>query len=406
MLGVVPISFAYTCGNTFVGRGSNTKSYAPLVNEIFQNGRGWLNESSNDPFFADLSLLQGVEMDGKDFEKDIKPMVDAAIENGNWLLLAGHEIGTGGIQTTRVKMLKELVKYLNEKSSDVWFAPVGPIASYIESKRNEEAKILSKSMSFCASFDHGFDADYARGDRHIYGMNSSGKSGVGVRGQLPSEVGLSLERGKSGNALEFKRKSKSRVYFSSKDNLNKMEEDLSGSISFWLSLDPENDLAPGYTDPIQVTDSGFDDNAIWVDFSDKNPRIFRMGVFGEVGEWNPKKIKVDDNPDFMDRLVVARDRPFRSDRWTHIVITYSKLSDILGQATLYVNGQLQGARTIKESFSWEIDQSKIYLGINFIGLMDEISIFDRELSREEVFGLYLLPDGINTVLNVKRALDD
>ena len=37
-------------------------------------------------------MLQGMEMDGKDFEADIKPLVDAAIDNGSWLLLAGHEI--------------------------------------------------------------------------------------------------------------------------------------------------------------------------------------------------------------------------------------------------------------------------------------------------------------------------
>ena len=35
MLGVVPRSFAYSCGQTFVGRGANTQSYVPLIDELF-----------------------------------------------------------------------------------------------------------------------------------------------------------------------------------------------------------------------------------------------------------------------------------------------------------------------------------------------------------------------------------
>jgi len=38
MLGVAPISFAYTCGQKFVGRRANTRSYLPLIAEMFSSG--------------------------------------------------------------------------------------------------------------------------------------------------------------------------------------------------------------------------------------------------------------------------------------------------------------------------------------------------------------------------------
>src|SRR5918993_1146341 len=92
LLGVTPRTFAYPCGQTYVGRGRQTQSYVPLVAEMFIAGRGWLDEAANDPAYVDLAQTTGVEMDGKDFEQ-IRPLLDDARKSGAWLVLAGHEIG-------------------------------------------------------------------------------------------------------------------------------------------------------------------------------------------------------------------------------------------------------------------------------------------------------------------------
>jgi peptidoglycan/xylan/chitin deacetylase (PgdA/CDA1 family) len=39
-LGVHPVSFAYPCGQTFIGRGINVQSYVPLIAFLFESGRG------------------------------------------------------------------------------------------------------------------------------------------------------------------------------------------------------------------------------------------------------------------------------------------------------------------------------------------------------------------------------
>lgn len=135
LLGVKSTVFAYPCGSTFIGRGTNTKSYVPLVAELFVAGRGWLNESPNDPSFCDLAQLTGMEMDGKDFEQ-ILPLVKSAQEAGAWLVLAGHEIGGSGGQTTRVEMLKRLIVYAQDPANGIWIATMGEIASYVQKQRN------------------------------------------------------------------------------------------------------------------------------------------------------------------------------------------------------------------------------------------------------------------------------
>ena len=134
LLGVTPRSFAYPCGQTFVGRGRDTRSYVPIVAELFLAGRGWLAETANDPAFVDLAQTLGVEMDGKDFA-GIRPMLDEARARGAWLVLAGHDIGVDGRQTTRVAMLDELLAYVSDRANGIWLATVAEAADTILRQR-------------------------------------------------------------------------------------------------------------------------------------------------------------------------------------------------------------------------------------------------------------------------------
>jgi peptidoglycan/xylan/chitin deacetylase (PgdA/CDA1 family) len=134
LLGVECQVFAYPCGQTFVGRGKETKSYVPVVAELFVSGRGWLDEGPNDPEFCDFAQLTGVESDGKDFEQ-ILPLIESAKKNGQWLVLAGHEMSESGAQTTRLSMLKKLLEYAQDPAHGIWIAPVGTVAKYIKEQR-------------------------------------------------------------------------------------------------------------------------------------------------------------------------------------------------------------------------------------------------------------------------------
>lgn len=130
LLGVTPKVFAYPCGQTFVGRGSTTKSYVPLVAKIFLTGRTYRDKIPNDPSFSDFAQLTGIDMDEIDFE-DILPILEHAKTNHQWVILGGHEMGKSGYQTTRLSMLKQLMKYAADPANGVWIAPVGKVAEYI-----------------------------------------------------------------------------------------------------------------------------------------------------------------------------------------------------------------------------------------------------------------------------------
>lgn len=134
LLGVTPESFAYPCGQTFVGRGTNTQSYVPIAARLFVTARGWLDEAPNDPAYVDFAQLTGMESDGKDFE-EILPIIESASKTGQWVVLAGHDMREAGGQTTRLSMLERLSAYVMNPANGVWVAPVGTVARYVRDQR-------------------------------------------------------------------------------------------------------------------------------------------------------------------------------------------------------------------------------------------------------------------------------
>jgi peptidoglycan/xylan/chitin deacetylase (PgdA/CDA1 family) len=133
--GVLPRTFAYPCGQTFVGRGRAVVSYVPLVSELFLAGRLWLSEAPNDPGYVDLAQITGYPMDDVDFS-ELEPVVRDAIARGQWLVLAGHDIGaTQGRQVTRVAMVRALTRYLQQPDRRVWVDTVCAVATYVNRTR-------------------------------------------------------------------------------------------------------------------------------------------------------------------------------------------------------------------------------------------------------------------------------
>ncbi len=139
LLGVRPKTFAYPCGQTFIGRGGTVESYIPMVAEQFIVGRGWLNEGPNIPAFCDLSQVMGMPMDNQKFAS-IKKLMDTAVANGQWLVLVGHDVGGIGAQSTDASTLAAICKYAKDPGNGVWIDTVQAIGSYVQ---QEQSRIKS-----------------------------------------------------------------------------------------------------------------------------------------------------------------------------------------------------------------------------------------------------------------------
>jgi len=253
---------------------------------------------------------------------------------------------------------------------------------------------IKQSLLFHASFDKELKADYSIGDPNLYDSpNRNARDTVSTELAYAAISHITIGGMSGGGALKFEDKSRAVAYFKSHKNLNYTQSNWQGTISFWLSLDPNVDLKPGYCDPIQITDVGYNDASIWVDFTRDSLRQFRLGVIGDLAHWNPDTLDIDDNPAFEKRLVYVKNPPFNGSEWTHVVITHSFLGSDQGIASLYLDGKLQGTMSdIKDPFDWNLEESNIYLGLSYIGLFDELMIFDRPFSAEEVIQLGNIED--------------
>ncbi|MHA7057386.1 LamG-like jellyroll fold domain-containing protein [Aquimarina sp. M1] len=259
---------------------------------------------------------------------------------------------------------------------------------------------LKEALTFYASFDKGVPADFALGDPQLYTVPSRDARDSAKAGLHKEGIQVAKNQGLHGDALRYTSNNKGYIYYISKNNITYNSDNWNGAVSFWLNLDPATDLEPGYCDPIQITDVSYNDASIWVDFTKNNPRDFRLGVIGDKTAWK-KDTTVSDNddPDFINQLLPVSEPPFAKGTWTHIFINYKNLNSDTGKTSLYINGELKGKREgISDPFTWKLDQSNIYLGLGYIGLMDELSIFNRSLTQKEITTLYTLENGVHTLL--------
>ncbi|MDY8136044.1 LamG-like jellyroll fold domain-containing protein [Aquimarina sp. 2201CG5-10] len=258
-------------------------------------------------------------------------------------------------------------------------------------------KQLKDHVLFYSSFDGKLAADVSVGDAMIYTAENYKKTTKAKTGLNDPNVVLAKNKGLTGDALHFKKAKTSAVFYKAYKNVGYSNKSWSGTISFWLQLDPNKDLAPGYCDPICITDVRYNDAALWVDFTDHDPRKFRFGALGDLDVWNPEN--KDDKAKWEKRTVTVNKPPFNKGEWTHIAITFSKVNTTKSVFRLYLNGELKGViKDVNDPFTWEAEKGKIMLGLGYIGLMDELTVFNKPLDLQEIKFVFELKKGIKTLL--------
>ena len=250
--------------------------------------------------------------------------------------------------------------------------------------------LLKSALTFYASYDKGLDADLAKGDNQLYTLvNKQPKAG----NHTENKSRLAKGKGLTGDALLFTKRNAKWLFYDGVKNFKFEKKNWSGTVSFWLKVDPINELDPGYVDPIQITPFTWNNASFFVDFNkDGNPRSFRLGAFADKPVWNPEN---KDVPESQRPLVPAKSNPFSKEKWTHVAFTWERFNTGKkdGVSSLYLNGKKEGSITgWNQQFSWSGKPHRILIGLNYMGLFDDLSCFNRALSDNEIAKLYASPD--------------
>jgi hypothetical protein len=264
-----------------------------------------------------------------------------------------------------------------------------------EAKAEAEALArLSRALTMHASFDNGLAADFSRGDKQSYIQRG--------KDLLPAnptdDVRLAPGAGRYGGALHFTRKNSFRPAFKDAGILGYNDTNWNATVSVWLRLNPDQDLEPGYCDPVQIVGDDGKKGFIFLEWSkDETPRYFRYAIRPLFEIWNPDNVQWADIP-FAKRPMVQVERaPFSRETWTHVVFTLRNINrqDESPSGQLYLNGKLQG--TIGNwdlRFGWDPKQVLLVLGAAYVGHMDDLAVFNRALADDEVSRLYQLKQGV------------
>lgn len=256
---------------------------------------------------------------------------------------------------------------------------------------------LRKAVTFYASFDESVAGDFGNGDLK-----------PGMRYPHPTEKGqfhfqkgidttvLKVAKGKgiAGGAFEATDvvPKNGWLYFPVKGNLAVKKGGWSGSLSIWCNTDPNRLIKSKFCDPVQITQKGYDNGALWFDFNDaKPPRDLRFGAFTAR---SPEKKAVPET-DPKAPLIRYPGVNWKAGEWHHVVLTFKNLDTGKPDAhtTLYIDGKLIGeVKDQSIAMDWDLEKAMVYLSLGYVGLLDEIALFDRALTAEDVLLLHTQPD--------------
>ena len=85
---------------------------------------------------------------------------------------------------------------------------------------------------------------------------------------------------------------------------------------------------------------------------------------------------------------------FKAGDWHHVVLNWKNFDSGKEDAVsaLYIDGKLIGE--IKDraiAMDWDLEKAGIYVAVNYIGLLDELALFNRALTPEEIATLHKQP---------------
>lgn len=255
---------------------------------------------------------------------------------------------------------------------------------------------LKSALVFHASFDQGLDADFSKGDKACVV-----KKGATFVPCVPNDEVKLAAAGKFGGCLHFPKKGATRPQFSGVNMLGYNDKSWSATVSVWLQLTPDEDLEPGYCDPVQIVGDDTKKGFIFLEWSkNETPRFFRYAIRPLVHIWNPTNVQWDDIAFDKRPMVQVANAPFRRDAWTHAVFTLDKINDKSAKpgGSLYLNGKLQGRIEGWDlSFGWQPQSVALVLGAAYVGHLDDLAVFNRALSDAEVAQLFQLPAGAGSL---------
>lgn len=264
-----------------------------------------------------------------------------------------------------------------------------------------DSTALREALTLHASFDETLSADFAKGAADLRHFTTRAQRKAGGEPAKPGKhLEIQPEAGQIGGAMYRGAGHEGRLFYPAAKNLTLDQPILSGTVSVWLRTNPDEDIPRAFCDPIMFISDNHRDGFMFLEWSkDHTPRKFRYAILPEYARWNEEDRDWESFPDDQRPMVQLGDRPFDRERWVHVAFTYDQINaGRAGRGALFIDGQPVGEISGWDlTFAWNPEAVIIAVAWNYVGWMDDLAIFDRALTAEEIARLHALPGGVGSL---------
>lgn len=262
----------------------------------------------------------------------------------------------------------------------------------------QDASHINDHLLFLSTFDDTTDVNLFGPDNDagwIYTAESTKRVKVLMNDRC-AEVSIDKAAGKIGDCLTFAAKTESVLFYQASPNLAAPCSNWAGTLSFWLKPDPER-LGIEDCYPVQLSDGDWNHGGFFVRFPGKRLSTFE---FGAVSASDSAEAAIDPGDVGLDQrfvTAVARER-IPNDQWTMVTLTFESVNPEGNDASLvkfYLNGQLVGQIQPSLRIKWmdpvaskAVRDAAVFLGIRYVGGIDDLRIYEKALPRQRIQMLY------------------
>ena len=172
------------------------------------------------------------------------------------------------------------------------------------------------------------------------------------------------------------------MFYPAEGNLPFGDGGWSGTVSLWVRLGAGAMPSTPLSYPFEISGKEGAGGRLCFALTDAPPRDLWLGVSpaGAAGE----QIDPRSPGDF---VVSVPKIGFQAGEWHHLACTWANFDSgqSNGWAALYVDGSLSGSISQRQlTMGWDPAKTGIYVGVDYVGLLDELAIFDRPLAADEI----------------------
>ncbi|MBC8350476.1 MAG: M48 family metalloprotease [Planctomycetes bacterium] len=253
----------------------------------------------------------------------------------------------------------------------------------------------ASSLSFESNFADTTDANlfgYPDEGGWIYTAESVKRETPLMQSRRPDVI-IAKDEGIRGDCLRFGKKATDVLYYLMNPSLRRPTKNWSGAVTFWIKPDLEK-IGAAASYPLQFFDGDWSHGGFFIRLPGTKTNPIELGMVSADATSTQRLLTPEAISSNHHTVISLNDAPIASDRWTFLTMTFENANpegDGTSLIKFYIDGELRGQTRRLLKIDWmdpdaagPKPNSATFLGIDYIGDIDEFRIYDRAILEDQI----------------------